>query len=496
MKKNNIQNGFINLMLNQYVIFIFLFFILLLVMSNGVMGSDEGMWSYMGRVWIENNIPPYVGAVDNKTPGIFELFAISHMLFGVNYYFARVLGVMAILFSSLTVYLIGKELHTHLAGIFSMVIFGLTMQWILLDGPLTAQTETFMVLFSTLSFYFVIKGKDCLKWRFWIFLAGFSMGLAIAFKQIGLTTAIAMFIFFIVYGASGLTSKDKLFGIFLLSLGITIATFFSLVPLLVSNVSLKEYINGSWLMLLNPGSSAPIQQHLHNFFHVFLNTRIVVFYPFFGLLICQSDLIKNRYFIGLLIWMVFDFIGVNGAGTYYGHQIKQLIPSVSIIIGILLSNLLLKHVMEKSEISKYASNLLIFLIVLLFPYITLILNGYSAVTGGYSAATGDLDKRKELGLWLRENTDEKDYVYVDGCAGPAPILSYSGRVSPSKYFNTCFVSRDAERQQLLSDFKVKPPLFYVKASDTMGTKIDGFIKDNYELLHTKQEYKVFKRKSK
>jgi 4-amino-4-deoxy-L-arabinose transferase-like glycosyltransferase len=259
------------------------------------MNTDEGMWSYIGRIWSEHNIPPYVGAIENKTPGIFELFAISHILFGVNIFFVRALGAIAILFSSLTVYLISRELHTHLAGIFSMVIFGLTMTWSLLQGMYTAQTETFMVLFSTLSFYFVIKGMGSSKWRFWIFLSGFSMGLAVAFKQIGLTTAIALFIFFVTYSASTLTNKDKIVGLLLACLGLIISTFFSLVPLLLSNVSLKEYIDGAWLILLNTGSSVSIMSHIKGFFRIFLNSRIVVFYPFFGLFIGQSDIIKNRY---------------------------------------------------------------------------------------------------------------------------------------------------------------------------------------------------------
>lgn len=492
MKKNNTQNGFVNLITNQYLILLFLFFILLATMSLNLMGNDEGMWSYMARVWIENNIPPYVGAVENKTPGIFELFAISHILFGVNFFFVRVLGVIAILFSSLTVYLIGKELHTHLAGIFSMVIFGLTMAWHLLDGEFTAQTETFMVLFSTLSFYFVIKGKDCPKWRFWIFLAGFSMGLAIAFKQIGLTTTIALFIFFIVYVASCLTNKDKIFGIFLLGLGITIATFISLVPLLISNVSLKEYIDGAWLILQNPESNVPITSRFTGFFLTFLNSRIVVFYPFFGLLIWESDLLKNRYFMGLFIWMFFDFIGVNASGHYFGHQIKQLIPSVSIIIGILLSNLLSRHFIDKFEIQKQASNLLIFLIVLFFPYQSLISNGILAVRG-------HSNKLKELGIWLRENTNDKDYIAIADRDGSS-ILSYSGRISSSKNFHTHFVKSDAEREQLLSDYKAKPPKYYINGSQDMGAKIEKFIMNNYEYLYTKQvytkqEYKVFKRKS-
>ena len=479
MKRGNMQ------ITNQYAMLLFLFFILLFVMSNGHMGNDEGIWSYMGRVWSENNIPPYVGAIENKTPGIFELFAVSHILFGVNIFFVKLLGVLAILVSSLTVYLIGKKLHTHLAGIFSMVIFGLTMTWRLLDGMYTAQTETFMVLFSTLSFYFVIKGVSCLKWRLWIFVSGFSMGLAVAFKQISLTTTIALFIFFIVYGAASLTNRDKILGLFLLSLGVIISTFFSLLPLLVSNVSLIEYIDGAWLILLNSGSSVSTTSHIKGFLSTFLNSRIVVFYPFFGLFIGQSDLIKNRYFIGLLIWMFFDFIGLNASGYYYGHQIKQLIPSVSIITGILLSNLFVKHITEKSEISKYASILLIFIIVLFFPFQSLIANCNKAVNGY-------VDNGKELGIWLRENTNENDYVYIAG-GGGNPILSYSDRISSSKYFNTIFVTSAAAREQLLSDLKAKPPLYFLNPPVDMGTKIEEFVKDNYKLLYTKQEYKVFKR---
>jgi len=479
------QSRAFNLLTSPLVISFFLLIILLIAMSNGYMNNDEGMWSYMGRIWSEHNMPPYIGAIENKTPGIFELFAISHILFGVNVFFVRALGVIAILLSSLTIYLTGRELHSHLAGIFSMVIFGLTMTWSLLDGKYTAQTETFMVLFSTLSFYFVIKGVGSPKWRFWIFLSGLSMGLALAFKQIALTTAIALFIFFLLYGAYGLTNKDKIVGIFLVCLGVIISTFLSLAPLLFSNVSLREYIDGAWLILLNPGSSASAMLRIKGFFHIFLNSRIVVFYPFLGLFIGQSDLIKHRYFIGLLIWMLFDFIGVNASGYYYGHQIKQLIPSLSIIIGILLGNFLLRHIIEKSELTKYTSVLLIFIIVLLFPFQSLI---------GYKAMNGYVDNEKELGMWLKENTKENDYVYIAGGRGNA-ILSYCGRISSSKYFNMIFVTSDKEREQLLSDLKEKPPLYFLKPSVDIGIKIDEFVSNNYKLVYTKQEYEIFKWKS-
>ncbi len=489
----DMQNVFVNLTTNQYSILCIFFILLLFVMSFGSMHFDEGMWSYIGRIWCENNLPPYIGAIDNKTPGIFELFAISHILFGINYFFVRLLGVIAILFASLTVYLIGKELHTHLAGIFSMVIFGLTMTWKALDGVITSHTETFMVMFSTLSFYFVIKGTARQKWKRWVVLSGLSMGLAIAFKQIALTSTLGLLFFFIVYADNYLMNKDKLLGSILLILGIIISTLFSVMPILFSGVSLKEYIYGAWLILLNQGEgshASSIISYIRGFFRAWLYSRIAIFHFFLFLLILKHDLVKNRYFIGLLIWMLFDFLGASASGHYYGHQIKQLVPSISIIIGILLSDLLMNYISEKSLMSKYATIMVLFLVILLFPFKSLeVCKPIQTLLGNTKS-----DKSKEIGIWLRDNTNKEDYVYI---VGDSRILSYSDRVSSSKYFNTIFVTSTVEREQLLSDLKTKPPLYFLrlKSSIGIGEKIEGFIKDNYTLSHSKYDYEVWKRDS-
>ncbi len=149
-----------------------------------------------------------------------------------------------------------------------------------------------------------------------------------------------MLYFIFAYMTDKMAKRNKFLRLILLGLGISISTLLSLIPLILNDVFLKEYFEGAWLILLNSGSSASFQLHIMGFFEVWLNSRIVVFYPFLLLLLFQNDLVKNRYFVGLLIWLLFDFIGVNSSGYYFGHQIKQLIPSLSIITGISLSNLL------------------------------------------------------------------------------------------------------------------------------------------------------------
>ena len=488
------KNAFYHQLTNPLLISFFLLTLLTLV-SYGNMGQDEGMWSYIGRVWIQDGIPPYVGAVENKTPGIFELNAISFFLFGVNIFFLRGLGVLSILLTSLIVYCIGRKLHSNSAGIFGMYILGLSMAWDLLNGAYTAQTETFMILFSTLSFYFIIQGKDSRKWKYCFLLAGLSMGFAIAFKQIALMTTVALFLFLIVFPTSNLTKRNKFFGLILLGLGICISTFFSLIPLLLSGVSIKEYIDGAWLILLNKGSSiGGIKGRIFGFFAVWEYSRIVVFYPCLSLFFLQSNLLKNKYFIGLLIWLLFDFIGVNSSGYYFGHQIKQLMPALSIIIGILLGNLLINLKSDKATYSKYVSIIILTIIITMFPYQLVFQNGYLLLRS-HSNTISD----KEIGTWLRDNTKKKEYVYVFG-GQSSPILSYSERVSSSKHFSEIFITTKTEKDLLFSDLKEKPPVYILKRSSPSysgernyeDARIDSLM-NNYTLLQSKGVWDIYMR---
>src|ERR1017187_7118133 len=59
-----------------------------------ILSFDESMWQYIGRNWVRNGLVPYAGGIDNKSPFIFLIFGISDYLFGVNYWFPRLLGII------------------------------------------------------------------------------------------------------------------------------------------------------------------------------------------------------------------------------------------------------------------------------------------------------------------------------------------------------------------------------------------------------------------
>jgi 4-amino-4-deoxy-L-arabinose transferase-like glycosyltransferase len=484
----NKKNGIYSYSLTSPALFaLFLFLLLMLISLTKAMNNDEGMWSYIGRVWSENGIPPYLGTVENKTPGIFEFFALSNILFGVNLLFARLVGVAVIVFSALLIFNIGNKLHSRNAGVISMYIFGLTTTWGLLDGECVSQTESFMILFSTLSFYFVLKGKDQKHWKALNLLAGISIGLAIAFKQIAIMTTIALVIFVIIYVFKDKPRRDLFIALILIITGIVISTLLSIVPLLLSGVTLKDYYDGAWMILLNPGSSANSPDRLYGFFRVWFNSRMVVFYAAFILLVFQRDIVKNKFFIALIIWLFFDFMGVNAAGTYFGHQLKQIIPSLSLIVGILLANILAVGNPENIENTetKNVSKIILVLILILFPYQDVVINGYLK---GYP------ENDKKLGLWLKEKTNPDDYIYVLARSGN-PVLSYSERISSSKYFNSFFVTGEKEKKQVLSDLNAKPPVYILWNTNKAfpGNEIEEYIRNNYSFLESRDAYKIYKR---
>jgi len=192
--------------------------------------------------------------------------------------------------------------------------------------------------------------------------------------------------------------------------------------------------------------------------------------------------------MGLLAWMFCDFVGVNLSGHSYGHQIKQIMPSASLIFGIILGNTVTRRFSESSVTARQALALLMILVVLLLPYKQWAVNLYKKMTG-YT------DIKMSLASFLEKNTGKNDYIYIAGHDGN-PALSCSGRISSSKYFNTIFVTGDTEKKQLMSDLKARPPLYFLSPPLIMP-ELEIHTADQYELLPMKTEYAgfyVFKRK--
>ncbi|HMK02629.1 MAG TPA: glycosyltransferase family 39 protein, partial [Ferruginibacter sp.] len=108
---------------------------------------EEAMWQYIGRNWISNDLPPYSGGVDNKSPLIFYIFGISDWLFGNNIWFPRLLGTIVQSIGVLYLYKIVLRLADYNAAFFSITIYSFSLMWLTTGGRYVSFTETYAVAF-------------------------------------------------------------------------------------------------------------------------------------------------------------------------------------------------------------------------------------------------------------------------------------------------------------------------------------------------------------
>ncbi len=487
MSEDDLQNKDVfagRMVQNIYFVLTILFLINLITSLKAGMGNDEGIWNYIGQLWSNYSIPPYTGAVENKTPGIFFLFALSNSLFGMNYWFPRLVAVVAIVITALFLYLIGRRLYNHTTGTLCAYIFGLSMTWRLMDGLYTSQTETFMVLFTVIAIYNLILALQTDRfYKRYFLLIGFFLGAAISFKQIAIFSGLFVVIACVLIKPFRL----NIIRVYLwIALGTIACILLSWLPLWFFNVSFMDYIDGAWLILLKSGSSLAPENRLIYFLGAWKRLSIALFYPFLFLFFINWRLLleKNIPVVLLTIWLGLDFIAINLSGYYYGHQFKHILPVFSLITAITLSVLLDKLIKE----NKFRWRLQLLMVVLL------LWAPHGAFMDRLRPWLAESQKEyRELGLWLKENTTPDDYIYIWGAKGNT-IQAYSERRSASEYFNSIFVYIPGALEELVRDLRLNCPKWILIDRDSRYDTPDFFtdVLDDYSLVSRECGYDVYK----
>tara|TARA_R110002073_G_scaffold159955_2_gene315427 strand:+ start:30095 stop:31582 length:1488 start_codon:yes stop_codon:yes gene_type:complete len=493
MKRNKV----LHIVLNPVFAAIFLFVLFVVTAFHLYIVYDESLWMYIGNLWNNKGIPPYVGAVENKTPGIFILFAISDYLTSGNVFFVRGLGVVATMFTALFLYGICAKIYNKTAAVISLYVFGFITCWQLMDGFAFAHTEVFMILFSTMSFYALMQSQFSKKNIIWLFLVGLSMGIAITFKQIAITTAFALLVVFLVL------NKEKPFlyllnRVLIIVFGISFSTFLSFLVLYFYGVSFYDYLEGAWLILFNSGSKVTnISEHFTNFINALVFSRLVFFYPIIIWFLWKKNFLNHSHKMLLILWLLFDFVGVNASGYYYGHQLKQMLPAFSIIMAISISFLIGKRYNDNTNgFYTVAAQIVLLIGIVCFPYKQIYQN-FKLITQYDNTS---LTPHVEIANWIKENSTSEDYIYIIG-GEPNLIRTQAivNRTSASKYFQSLFLTSDYERGILMEDLKQNLPVFILRDQfidenilKKYGNKFKTFVDENYVLVKTMYNVEILK----
>jgi hypothetical protein len=460
--------------------------VLFIITVNHPMFCDEGIWSYIGRIWIENNLPPYKFAVENKNPGIYYLHYISYMFFGVNYMFVRVMGMLSLGVGMYFVRKILIQLHSQTAGSIGIYVYGFVNTWGIFSAYCPGVTENFMCTSVILALWFVVREKPKKKEMMDYILAGLFMGVAVIFKQIAIVPFISLFAFVLLYANEGRFKIVMLKPILLMLISSIFIHFVLLLPVFISGVTFSEYFEGAWLILLNTGTYQRGVQPLYDFFKVWTQSRIVILFIGIPLLMYSKKLLRKPYIIGFLIWIFLDFVSISLVGNLFGHQLKQIYLPLSIIFSIAFAELF--DVKENSIVDKKQIYLFLLGLILLFvPYKSIVINGY--IKGYYNV-------NEEVGKWVRDNTSEDESVLLVSSGGAAAVMSYSERISPIKYFNTNFLKEDLEKEELNILLNKNPPDVIVTNDYSIanwGVLNENFMK-NYKIEKDISFFHIYFRK--
>jgi len=470
--------------LHLIFIFVILQFVIAFLTSSFGFSFDESMWHYIGRNWFRHDLVPYTGGVDNKSPLIYMIYGFSDLLFGVNPWFTRLLGIVFQSIGLYYVYRITKHIAGEQAGIIAILLYGFSLLWKSTGGKMVSLTQAYEITFLVISFYYYSIAQN--KKHF--FISGLMAGLALGFRfSAGFYLLVIPFVLVqrksftspLVFFAGVFSMLALLFTIFFF-MGININEFF------IYSFS-DNFVSGS---ITDHSFAWKLEQFSNAFFY----SELILFYPF----IIAYLLIKRKPDI-FILWLITSFIGIVIIGMFARTHLKELLPPFSIISALAVNYLLTTYKVPVRAV-------LIILVFSFFPktfeplfglkklFISKNSKPISICTQPYLE---NEDFKMEMGLWIKANTLFNDKVFVAG--NGAQIQVYSERVSPSIYFNA--TQTQLAKKRLFLDLSSNKPVMVVVplfpkyanlVDDDIRLFIGELVKNNYYLDTCLYSYNIYR----
>jgi hypothetical protein len=393
---------------------------------------DEAIWHYIGRNWIRHGMVPYSGGYDNKSPLIFLIYGLSDMLFGVNYWFPRVLGT---LFQSAGIWFLYRtalHLAGQRAGIFVIFLYGLSCLWTSTQGKYVSLTETFEVSVLIAAAYCCVTGKGGKRW----FVGGLFAALAIGFRLTAVAGVLSIFIFSLV--------TSWRYGIYF-ALGLAAGVAVLAGGLWLAGINLSEVWHYSFLDNVTSSGNGLFQRSFADKFsglrRGFVFSELVYFYPFVA-----GYLIVRRKPDWIVCWILGGSLCIYRIGLFDPAHFKDILPPLALASGLFADRLIGRYRLPLSPC-------LAVIVIWFFPRVTesvdtvrQLLNPMADNPASYCNPPYpplDNNARKKLGWWIRDHSQETDRLLIPFFSPTVQV--YSERLSPSIYFSTNESSQAKER---------------------------------------------------
>lgn len=471
----------------QLILLLVILQLLVALLTDGFMLSfDESVWHYIGRNWFRYGLTPYSAAgIDNKSPFIFAIYGLSDKLFGINYWFPRVLGTA---FQGLSLWYLYK-LTRHLAGkqsaIWALQIYGLILMWHVANGKYPSYTETYEVTCIILSFYIFFTAKT----RFRLFLGGMLAALGVAFRLTGL---------FSIFALALVSLRRRPFDILLFGLGVVAGVGLLSGLMVLAGISLSDFVFYGFLDNLVAGSLTdhPFKIKLDRFMAMFAYSEMVLLYPgtvLYLLLVKKAD--------WPVLWAACTFAGICGIGMFDPGHLKDLLPSLAVMNGIAIGRAVEKYGLPVRYIA--VTLWVVFIPKLIEPFTsfkTLLKPPHLTPEKYCQEPAPDIQARKRLAVWIRDSTALQDRVFVAGYEAQTQL--YCERLSPTKYFNADAMDTRLEKAGFMKDFKMAEPKLiviplypeYQQVDQGIRDYITAIVSEDYNFDRCLYGYEIYRRK--
>ncbi len=397
--------------------------------------GDEGIYQVLGMA-IRNSRLLYRDIWDNKPPLLYILYSFFNSDQFELRLVSAVFGILAlIVFFALAKKLFQEKESGSKIAILSTSIFGLLFALPLVEGNI-ANAENFMLLPIVLSGLLILTAKEKLKKNILIF-SGFLLGIAFLFKIVGIFDFAAFFVFLFILNLPKNISNFKnivyaqLYFLLPFVLGFIFPLVASALFFLLHGLStFKYFLQATFIQnvgYVGYGNKFIISQGL------LISKLLLLFLFLLFLLAKRSTLSKTTLFI--LIWFAFSLFSAFFSGRSYTHYVLVLIPSFSLLIGLLFWD------------KKYRFSLILIFIASLY----LILknfsfygktffyyqNFFSFIKGRETVAQyrGFFDKETpidyEIAQFIKTKTNKDDNIFLWG--NNAQIYMLSDKLPPGRY---------------------------------------------------------------
>ncbi|MBI2195823.1 MAG: glycosyltransferase family 39 protein [Candidatus Levybacteria bacterium] len=385
--------------------------------------GDEGIYQVLGHA-IRNGRLLYEGIWDNKPPLLYLIYAF----FNSDQFALRLASLIFGIVSVIAFYALARELFKERFKValwitsFFALLFGLP----LIEGNI-ANSENFMLLPLILAGLILVKSQ---RYRL---LAGLLVALAFLIKIVGVFDFAAFFLFLLFTNTPssltlrGLKTEVKrvlpfLIGFFTPIILVSLFFFFK--------GAFSDYIQASFLQnvgYVGYGNRLIIPQGL--LILKLLTLGGVALFIF----IRRSQLPKS--FIFIYLWFAFSMFNTFFAGRPYTHYLLVLLPSLSLLIGLIITS----NQYKKLTLAFFIVSFILILNNFRFYGKTIYYyqNFISFLTGGKSVAAyrGFFDRNTprdyRLVQFIKMNTGINDNIFIWG--NNAQVYALTDKLPPGRY---------------------------------------------------------------